>query len=137
MTHQIPWFKIGLGRNSVRFRWRHHPNTGDLAKIYKCSKLINWNRLDCSTKYCINTKSNMIIHESWRIIIWHSRMRFSRTSSILQMAKTIGSILDRPHSTYHLPQPLFANHGKLIQKLFWNFHFPGRHTGGFTGKLIR
>ena len=22
---------------------------------------------------------------------------------------------------------LLANHGKLIQKFFWNFHFPGRH----------
>ena len=28
------------------------------------------------------------------------------------------------------------NPGKLIQKLFWNFHFPGRHTGRVTGKLI-
>ena len=25
---------------------------------------------------------------------------------------------------------------KFIQKLFWNFHFPGRHTGRFTGKPI-
>ena len=31
---------------------------------------------------------------------------------------------------------LLANHGKLIQKFFWNFHFPGRHTDRFTGKLI-
>ena len=30
-----------------------------------------------------------------------------------------------------------ANHGKLIQKFFWNFHFPGRHTGRITGKLVR
>ena len=30
-----------------------------------------------------------------------------------------------------------ANHGKLIQNFSWNFHFPGRHTGRFTGKLIQ
>ena len=29
-----------------------------------------------------------------------------------------------------------ANHGKLIQKFLWNSHFPGRHTGRFTGKLV-
>ena len=33
-------------------------------------------------------------------------------------------------------QPLLANHGKLIQKFFWNFHFPSRHTDRFTGKLV-
>ena len=33
--------------------------------------------------------------------------------------------------------PLLANRGKLIQKLFWNCHFPGRYTGRFTGKLIQ
>ena len=33
-------------------------------------------------------------------------------------------------------KPLLTNHGKLIQKIFLNFHFPGRHTGRFTGKLI-
>jgi len=32
--------------------------------------------------------------------------------------------------------PLLANYGKLMQKFFWNFHFAGRHTGRFTGKLI-
>ena len=37
---------------------------------------------------------------------------------------------------FNLIDPLLANHGKLIQKFFWNFHFPGRHTGRFTGKLI-
>ena len=30
-----------------------------------------------------------------------------------------------------------ANHGKLIQNFFWNFHFLGRHTSRFTGKLIQ
>ena len=25
---------------------------------------------------------------------------------------------------------------KVIQKIFWNYHLPGRHTGRFTGKLI-
>ena len=34
-----------------------------------------------------------------------------------------------------IDSPLLANHGKLIQNFFWNFHFPGRHTGRFTGKL--
>ena len=33
--------------------------------------------------------------------------------------------------------PLLANRGKLIQKFFWNFHFPGRHTGRFTGNPLK
>ena len=38
---------------------------------------------------------------------------------------------------YSIIQPLLANHGKLIQKFFWNFHFPGQKPDRFTGKLIQ